>query len=85
MVYEVCSQTYTGIELACPTRLYPICVRSEAHASLGRRTRGRLTGQSSIEQGGVENQIFFWIVVAEFMELNWNKMQRHDAAKFSRT
>ena len=28
--------------LACPARLYPICVRSEA-----RRTRGRLTGQSS--------------------------------------
>ena len=85
MVYEVCSQTYTGIELACLTSLYPICVRSEAHASIGCRTRGRLTGQSSIEQGGVEHQIFFCIAVAEFMERNWNEMQRRDAAKYSRT
>ena len=34
--------------LACPSRLYPICVRSEALASLPlvRRTYCRLTGQS---------------------------------------
>ena len=85
MVYGVCSQTYTGIELACPTRLYPICVRSKAHALIGCRTRGMLTGQSSIDQAGVEHQIFFWIAVAEFMGQNWNEMQRRDAAKFSRT
>ena len=32
-------------QLACPASLYPICVQSEA-----RRTRGRLTGQSSRQQ-----------------------------------
>ena len=31
--------------IACPARLYPICIRSEA--GLAGRTHGRLTGQSS--------------------------------------
>ena len=50
--------------LACPARLYPICVRSEANlceirASLrsARRTRGRLTGQSiSLSHHSLYNQ-----------------------------
>ena len=42
---------WTNIIVACPARLYPVCVRLEAlQASLrsARRTRGRLTGQSNI-------------------------------------
>ena len=49
--------------LACPARLYPICLRSEAlRASFcsARRMRGRLTGQSRLLSyclGGKQHQI----------------------------
>ena len=40
--------TVLALLLACPARLYPICVRSEASLCSARRTRGRLTGQSTL-------------------------------------
>ena len=45
-----------SITLACPARLHPICVRVEALQAAfrsARRTRGRLTGQSSITPFGI--------------------------------
>ena len=70
---KVSSISDSQVALACPASLSPICVRSEARASLSmaRQTRGRVTGQSKVAQFLPKSwQVFL-------LPINANGMPKH--------